>query len=73
MTTSSNWVHDKNPQPSLNDKIMDLLKIKSKLVLVQVHELERIKLSTHKDRYVEYINLLYKHYIIDGLSKTYLC
>ena len=72
-TTSTNWVHDKIPLLSTNDKIRELLKEPSKLVLVQVHELERIKaqnkskLSTN-----DYVNRLYDHYIVKGLPKTYI-
>ena len=72
MTVSSNWIHSKEVLLSLNDKVKDLLKIGHKLVLVQQHELERIRVSRHTDRYSDYINKLYQHYIIDGLPKTYL-
>jgi len=72
MTASSNWIHEKNPGPSINDKLVNLLKLGDSLVLVQKHELERIKKYRHKDRYAEYINQLYTHYIILSLPKTYL-
>ena len=72
MALSSNWIHSKEVILSLNDKVKDLLKIGHKLVLVQQHELERIRATKHKDRYSDYINQLYQHYIVDGLPKTYL-
>ena len=72
MALSSNWTHSKEVL-SLNDKVKDLLKIGHKLVLVQQHELERIRAAKHKDRYSDYINQLYQHYIVNGLPKTYLC
>ena len=72
MALSSNWIHSKEVLLSLNDKVKDLLKIGYKLVLVQQHELERIRVSRHTDRYDDYINKLYQHYIVDGLPKTYL-
>lgn len=72
MTTSSNWIHSKEALLSLNDKVKDLLKIGYKLVLVQQHELERIKTIKHKDIYANYINQLYQHYILEELPKTYL-
>lgn len=72
MALSSNWIHSKEVILSLNDKVKDLLKIGHKLVLVQQHELERIRATKHKDRHADYINQLYQHYIVDGLPKTYL-
>jgi hypothetical protein len=72
MITSSNWIHNEKPIISLNDKVKELIKIGHKLVLCQLHELERIRLSKHKDRYSNYVNYLYTNYIIDNLPKTYL-
>ena len=72
MALSSNWIHSKEVLLSLNDKVKDLLKIGHKLVLVQQHELEKIRATKHKDRYSDYINKLYQHYIVDKLPKTYL-
>lgn len=72
MKTSSNWIHDEKPVLSLKDKLKALLKIGHKLVLVQKHELERLKLLKHPDRYGVYIEELYTHYIVNNLPKTYL-
>jgi len=72
MTASNNWIHDKTPSLTINDKLKQLLTIRHKLVLVQEHELERVKRERHKDRYAEYIEQLYIHYVINGLPKTYL-
>ena len=73
MTTSTNWIHDhKNLNLSFNDKLIALLKIGHKLVLVQFHELERIRVHRHKERFSEYINQLYQHYIEQNLPKTYM-
>ena len=72
MITSDNWIHNKKNTISLNDKVKKLIKIGDKLVLCQLHELERIKLSKHADRHSNYVNQLYTHYIINNLPKTYL-
>ena len=72
MELSNNWIHSKEVLLSLNDKVKDLLKIGHKLVLVQQHELERIRATKHKDRYANYINGLYQHYVVNELPKTYL-
>ena len=72
MALSSNWIHSKEVLLSLNDKVKDLLKIGHKLVLVQQHELERIRVTKYKDKYSNYVNQLYEHYIVNGLPKTYL-
>ena len=72
MITSDNWIHSEKPIISLNDKVKELIKIGHKLVLCQLHELERIRLSKHTDRYSNYVNQLYTHYIINNLPKTYL-
>lgn len=70
---SSNWIHSGTPILSLQDKIKELLKLgQHKLVLVQYHELERLKTMKHKDNHVKYINYLYNHYIVEGLPKTYI-
>lgn len=72
MNTSSNWIHNETPILSLNDKVKDLIKIGHKLVLCQLHELQRIRLCKHTDRYSVYINYLYNNYIVNNLPKTYL-
>lgn len=70
----NNWITDKVPVLSTMDKLNALLKIGYKLVLVQFHELERIKLKkySHTERYQNYINALYNDYIVKSLPKTYL-
>ena len=70
--STANWVNDKVPSLTLNDKLKELIRIGYKLVLVQLHELERIRLSKHKDRYSDYIEMLYNHYIVLGLPKMYI-
>lgn len=57
---------------SLKDKVRELLKNKHKLVLVQVHELERLMDDKRRNQNVGYIEQLYNHYIIQGLPKTYI-
>lgn len=71
-TANNNWIFQKNPEVSTKDKLDILLKMKDKLVLVQTHELERIKNISNKNNYVGYIDSLYKHYVTLGLPKTYL-
>ena len=58
---------------SVLDKAKELLAQPYKLVLVQQHELERIrkKISSNPAD-VAYTSRLFKHYIIDKLPKTYL-
>lgn len=58
---------------TLQDKIKKLLEQPYKLVLVQRHELERLRTNNKRSANQEYINQLYKHYIIEGKPKTYLC
>lgn len=72
--SSNNWIYNINSKNelSLNDKIKALLKIKHKLVLVQRHELERLRILKHKDLQKIYVDNLYEHYIINNLPKTYL-
>lgn len=71
-TASSNWIFDKIPPVSLNDKVRELITMRHKLVKVQADELDRIKILKNKDNYVGYINYLYNSYIVQGLPKTYL-
>ena len=71
MTASNNWIHSKLPLVSVNDKIKELLSISDKLVLIQQHELERIKSKKLRSKEYNYINALYQHYIINKLPKTY--
>lgn len=55
------------------DKLRILLKNRSKLVLVQQHELERIQSSNRRrEKHNEYVEYLYQHYIVDKKQKTYL-
>lgn len=59
-------------QLTLLDKIKRLLEKPYKLVLVQRHELERLRLSKNRAKHEAYIDQLYEHYIINKLPKTYL-
>ena len=68
----NNWAYQINPNTlTTMDKIRELLSKPSRIVLVQVHELERAKTSRRKDRYEVYVDNLYKHYVINKLGKTY--
>jgi hypothetical protein len=69
-----NWIKQStgNPLPSLNDKVKALFEIRFKLVLCQQHEVERLKAKNKKEKFAEYIDNLYDHYIIKQLPKTYL-
>jgi hypothetical protein len=58
---------------TLLDKVKMLLRQPYKLVLVQRHELERLRLHNSRSKQSEYIESLYKHYIIEKKPKTYLC
>jgi hypothetical protein len=58
---------------TLLDKVKILLRQPYKLVLVQQHELERLRLHHSRSKQSEYIESLYKHYIIEKKPKTYLC
>lgn len=58
---------------TLLDKIKKLLEQPYKLVLVQQHELERLRVHKKRSTHSTYIENLYKHYIIEGKKKTYLC
>ena len=58
---------------TLLDKIKQLLEQPYKLVLVQQHELERLRTNSSRSSHSAYIEALYKHYIIEGKPKTYLC
>jgi len=73
-----NWVkqQNNNPQLSTPDKLNALIKIGYKLVLCQLHELERMKLLNKistKGTEITFIEYLYTHYIVKQLPKTYLC
>jgi hypothetical protein len=70
----TNWIKQQNKvqEASYPDKIKQLLKISSKLVLVQRDELLNIKeIKRLKDNHITYINYLYNHYITSGLGKSY--
>lgn len=54
------------------DKIKVLLSQPYKLVLVQQHELERLRSNKTRSSHAKYIEDLYYHYIVKGLPKTYL-
>ena len=68
----TNWTKTKERTVTTRDKLKELMKIRHSLVLVQYHELERIRLSNRAENHENYINGLYKHYIIEGKPKTYL-
>ena len=72
MSPVANWVHSDASHLSLKDKVKDLLKIRHKLVLIQVHELERLRNSNKLNEQVKYVENLYNHYIVQGLPKTYI-
>lgn len=69
-----NWIkNQKSTELSVADKVKELLKIHYKLVLVQIDELTRLRnKKVLKDFDSVYINGLYKHYILEGLGKTYI-
>lgn len=70
----TNWIKQqgKTQEPSIIDKVKQLLKIHFKLVLVQTDELLRLKrIKTFHTKEIVYINYLYNHYIILGLGKSY--
>lgn len=74
MKRTTNWISD--PQNlSYPDKINRLIEIKDKLVLVQFDEIQRLKRKTsgRKPNEQEYIDQLYRHYIVKGMPKLYLC
>lgn len=68
-----NWISQQNkPQLSNFDKIKQLVKISSKLVLVQADELSKIKnLKTLHHKEIVFVDYLYNHYITLGLGKNY--
>lgn len=63
---------DGSPLVSLNDKVKQLLAIKTQLVAVQADELERIRYTSDKTRLAPFINYLFNNYIVLKLPKTYL-
>ncbi len=72
-----NWVKTQHQiNISIPDMLKALIKIGYKLVLCQLHELERLQLSgstSHRSEKGVYVEQLYKHYIVNKLPKTYLC
>jgi hypothetical protein len=73
---NKNWISNQQNNISYPEKINRLLEVKDKLVLVQVHELEKYKKSKHGNKKPVdqcYIDQLYKHYIIEGKPKLYMC
>ena len=55
------------------EKIRALNHIKNNMVLVQQHELERIREDKSKsEHYRPYIDNLYEHYVVNKLPKLYL-
>ncbi len=69
--SQNNWISDKN-HLSVADKIKELLFQPYRLVLVQQHELERLRVHEGRAKYANYVNALYNHYIINNGFKTYL-
>lgn len=57
---------------TLSDKVRLLLEKPYKIVLVQRHELEKLRIIKSKNKQSSYINYLYDHYIVKGLEKTYI-
>ena len=68
----NNWIHNNSNEPTTIDKLKELLKQPYKLVLVQQHELERMRDKSLHTTDVNYINNLYQHYVVEGKGKTYL-
>jgi hypothetical protein len=68
----NNWINNNSSEPSSYDKIKELLKQPYKLVLVQQHELERLRDKSLHTSDINYIYYLFNHYIIDVKNKTYL-
>jgi hypothetical protein len=59
--------------PTFADKLRTLLENRDKLVLVQQHELERIRENKSKsDIYRPYVDSLYEHYIVNKQPRLYL-
>ena len=67
-----NWIATKKTEPTTIDKLRELLKKPYKLVLVQQHELEKLRVKKLHQVDTDYINSLYQHYIVEGKGKTYL-
>ena len=68
----NNWINNNSSEPSSYDKIKELLKQPYKLVLVQQHELERMRNKSLHTSDINYIDYLFNHYIVEGKGKTYL-
>ena len=74
--STQNWIVKPDNKISYPDKVYRLLEISDKLVLVQVHELEKYKKARHSNKKPVdqvYIDQLFKHYIVEGKPKLYLC
>lgn len=69
---TNNWITSQNnPELSILDKIKMLLSQPYKLVLVQQHELERLKLNNNRIKHLKYVNDLFEHYVLNKGKKTY--
>jgi hypothetical protein len=71
----TNWIKQTigEIQPTVEDKLKALLRVPYKLVLVQQHELEKLRARNKKNDYdIRFIESLYIHYIVEGKGKTYL-
>lgn len=65
-----NWVSRKPGHISFKDKIKALKKMKQELLLCHQTEIERINTdNNHSACYVNYVERLYNHYIIEKKSK----
>ena len=66
-----NWITERaTTKISTVDKNRALVKMAYKLILVHADELARLKAkNNYKDVDIKYVNLLYQHYIVNGLGK----
>lgn len=70
-----NWIKTQTDPRAVSistfDKNRALVKMSYKLILVHADELIRLKLkNNYKDVDIKYVNLLYQHYIVNGLGKA---
>lgn len=74
---TNNYSKDSHKRQSIQNKIrvLSIPSNKIKMVLVQQHEIDRLKLKNRKklnDHEYQYVEQLYDHYITKNLPKTYL-
>jgi hypothetical protein len=67
-----NWITERaTTKISTVDKTRALLKMSYKLILVHADEMLRLKTkNNYKDIDIKFVNLLYEHYIVNGLGKN---